>query len=345
MFQANDLTVVLDTTTYCNARCPQCDRNDSENQLKRNAFLPLMHVSLDDIKKAFTKRELAAIKTIQFSPGWGDALMHPDLIPMLDHLFTESPRSLTIQVITNGSIQTDNWWFDLGSMMYKHDRHELNMTFDVDGINQAMHEKYRRGTKLNRTIGHMHFASSFPNTLCNSQTIVFKHNQDHMDEIEELCLRAGSSHHTFIRSERFHGDTFEFENEVGEIETLELADPFEEKSDRTEEITCPYAVENKININFDGQAFPCCYFTNAYVAGDTWSAHADAGKWKRSWIGREYLKDKETHNIYNTSIVDMLDDVWWTEKLPTSWKTEPALQCEKHCSLKNGSFRVGRHTK
>ena len=55
-WQIDNLTLVLDITTHCNAKCPQCSRtNEFEKGLPKVDWLPLTHVPLDDLKKYYTK--------------------------------------------------------------------------------------------------------------------------------------------------------------------------------------------------------------------------------------------------------------------------------------------------
>jgi len=327
-----------------------------------NPLLPKVHMTLEQVKAIFGHDEIRAIDHIQFCPGWGDALMNPEILPMIDYLFEtacETGEPLNLQIITNGSLRSEEWWFELGkTMKYFSDMNppnlSLNMTFDIDGITQEMHAKYRRGTDLNRVLENMEMCSSFPLTFATSQSVIFEHNYHHMSAIETMAKKFGSISHSFIRSERFDNPLdvddpdFKFKNEDGKLEYLTMSPPLNTgfREEMTEEIDCRYAGKNEIKINYDGQVLPCCYFTNAYIAGERWSSFDDAGQWKESWIAKEYLKNKMAHNAFERPLLEIISDEWWTKKLPFSWKHEnkTALQCVKHCSAKNGTFRVGPDT-
>ena len=75
--------IILDTTTYCNAKCPQCSRINSGKGAKLsfagnyNKELPLIHTPFKKIKDAFTEKELSNYHRIQLCPTWGDHIMHP----------------------------------------------------------------------------------------------------------------------------------------------------------------------------------------------------------------------------------------------------------------------------
>ena len=60
-----DISLVLDFTTHCNAKCPQCARtNHTSGGLKRKENIPLMHWSINDVKSVYTKEQLKNVKCI-----------------------------------------------------------------------------------------------------------------------------------------------------------------------------------------------------------------------------------------------------------------------------------------
>lgn len=360
-YGSGSLDVVIDITTKCNAACPQCDRTDISRGAKMgtNPELPDENMTLNQLRKVINASNIDRVRHVSFCPSWGEPIINNDFLYMLDHLFSSAIKAdtgLVVSVDTNGSLRSDEWWFSIGRLMslFSNERDDLtlNFRFAVDGIDQAMHEKYRRRTNLDKVLATMEMVSAFPATRAMSQTVVFQHNQDYLNEIKSLTQRHGSVDHSFVRSERFGGRQFEFYNENDESETLTIADPFgiieTERSEFGMTPSCEYQKINKVHINYDGQVLPCCYFANAYVAGSRWSKLSDAGKWKESWIGKEYLKTKDAHNAFNRDLFDILEGNWWTKKLPFSWKHSEiagAVQCSKHCSAKGGTFRVGAHRK
>jgi len=47
----SDLSLDIELTTYCNARCPQCSRTDQNDVNKRKHWLPLKQVTYNQFKK------------------------------------------------------------------------------------------------------------------------------------------------------------------------------------------------------------------------------------------------------------------------------------------------------
>jgi MoaA/NifB/PqqE/SkfB family radical SAM enzyme len=210
------LNVTFDITTYCNAGCPQCDRT-SKNGLGKKSWIPLVQWTLEQFKEAIKPEDFKYIKTCAFTGSWGDPIMNKDIFEIVKYCVEHETH---VQIETNGSIRDEEWWWNFGVMGGKY----LQVRFDVDGIDQEMHHKYRRFTSLQKVLDNMYMFSQ-TDAITASQTVVFKHNQDYINDIEKLCRDWGSQFHTKVISDRFNDiPSFEFVNEHGEKETLEKAD-------------------------------------------------------------------------------------------------------------------------
>jgi len=208
------LVVDVAITNLCNARCPQCQRTDI-NGLGTVKTLPLTTWTLNDFKKRFSVNCMKDINEISFCGTWGDPLMAKDIEPIIKYIIDNSIANVI--VTTNGSIRTDKFYWDLGVYCGK----RLSMVIDVDGINEEMHQKYRRGTSLKKSLEALKSLSQ-TKAIPLSQSIIFKHNEDYKDEIKELALSHGSHFHQHFNSDRFDGkNKWHFINEKGQKEFLE----------------------------------------------------------------------------------------------------------------------------
>lgn len=208
------LVVDVAITNLCNARCPQCQRTD-RNGLGTVSTLPLTTWSLNDFKKRFTVKCLEDISEVSFCGTWGDPLMAKDIEPIVHYIIDNSRAN--IMITTNGSIRTDKFYWDLGIYCGR----RLSMVIDVDGIDEQMHQKYRRGTSLRKSLDALTSLSQ-TKAIPLSQSIIFKHNEDYKDQIKELALSHGSHFHQHFNSDRFDGKTeWHFINEKGQREFLE----------------------------------------------------------------------------------------------------------------------------
>ena len=203
----------INLTNLCNARCPQCQRT-AEIGLGTLKDLPMITWSLQDFMNYFPKNCLDDIKEYSFCGTWGDPLMAKDIEAICDYILNNSQANILIT--TNGSIRSKDFYTRLGNKSGK----RLTMIFDIDGVDETMHQKYRRGTSLNKVLNNM-LALSRTDAIVCSQTILFKHNQHHQKQIKELATVYGSKNHEFCMSDRFDEDKFYFTNEDGEQEYLE----------------------------------------------------------------------------------------------------------------------------
>lgn len=332
-----DLRVFLDVSTYCNAGCPQCHRTN-ENGLGKVDWLPLIQWDLKTFKKAFPPEELKNIKETRFCGTWGDPVMCKELDLMFKYIVENSEKT-KITVNTNGSIRDEEWWWNIGVTCGE----RLHVTFDIDGVDQEMHEKYRRFTDLQKVLDNM-LCLSQTSANVYTQTVLFKHNQEYKEQIKALAKEYGSKAHNYVTSDRFkYGSNKRyFTNENGEEEYLERADLLEgakpvgsDNPDLQEQIICRWAKPlNEVVINPDGQVLPCCYHANVHLQGRM-LAHKSRELHDHIIYKEEYNKDLKLYNIFHTPLSQIMQSKWYTKTLPNSINTDnPVWQCATQCSNK-----------
>lgn len=346
-----NLKLTIDITTHCNAKCPQCNRTDNVNGgLKKIPDLPLIHWTLPEIKLAYEKDQLQNVTVIHMSPTWGDPMMNPEIYDISDYLLSSLPNDSILSICTNGSMRDEDFWWNFGSLAYKHRRKDLRVCFDIDGINQEMHSKYRKNTKLQKVLDNMLAYSENGKSIINSQTIVFKHNQDYVKEIGDLAKKYGSQRHTYVKSDRFGLDEngnykpYKYLNENGEEEILEWADkefenPFlahysENNIDIEEKVICKWAADNTLNINFDGQVWPCCFF--GAKEHTIYQEVKDA--FFETDIAKQYNLMRLDNNVKFTPLKEIIENSWFNGQLQKSISDNPIHICKKNCSIQEKSF-------
>jgi MoaA/NifB/PqqE/SkfB family radical SAM enzyme len=211
-FKNKDLNLWIDLSTLCNAKCPQCHRTNPHG-LKKFDWLPKVQWSLSDFKKAFPVKTLEHINRIEICGTWGDPVTNKDLFDMVEYVIDNSHTSVLIS--TNGSIKDDVWWFKLGYLTG--DRCEV--FFAVEGTTQEMHSKYRINTNLNKILDNVEAFSQYGRS--SIFTVVFKHNEQYLEEIANLTFKCGATNILFFPSNRFgkHSE-FEFVDGNNNIKTL-----------------------------------------------------------------------------------------------------------------------------
>ena len=204
----------IDLSTYCNAACPQCHRTNP-NGLEKADWLKLIQWDLDEFKKAFPRHMLDAIKEFEICGTWGDPCMNKDIFKICEYIIKNS-KIPKISISTNGSMRDELWWWELGIMC----RDRLNVIFTVDGINQEMHEKYRQKTDLATILHHMETVVE-SSAQAEGFTVVFKHNENYIDQIAQMCYDRGAGH-KWTSSDRWDdGDIFKYKDENNNEHILE----------------------------------------------------------------------------------------------------------------------------
>ena len=362
-FWREPYNIVLDTTTYCNAKCPQCHRTNSSEgaklsfQGKVTKNLPLLNVPLEKIKKGFSPDVLKKCRNIQLCPTGGDHMMHKHAYEIIEY-FLSSNANVTVSVNTNGSMRDEMYWWSVCALALKYkskwSERRLWFTFDIDGINQEMHGLYRRNTNLKKVLAHMKVASEFKDhVIVRTQTVLFKHNQDYLKEIKELCKSYGSESHSSVISDRFYDkqsedkSTYHFYDENNKKLTLhrvtdEWRNNFKEDgalisrgtiNEKTEKPTCGWSLTNALNINFDGNVWPCCFFGNASIMAQDWFIK------QHKFIEKYY---NYNNNIYETDLEDILNNDWWKELPYVIESDNPVRQCINQCTkrVQKGQLRL-----
>ena len=127
----------------------------------------------------------------------------------------------------------------------------------------------------------------------------------------------------------------------------------------TKKIRCSFFEKNEVNINPDGQIYPCCFFANTlYIAkqfgypnaGDIPLRNTEPtsiqnglqnsesiaiGVVDRNPIYKEYVENEADYNLDNKSITEILNSDWYNdlEKARKTWETAPAI-CKNWCTVK-----------
>jgi len=216
-FKKGELIAWIDLSTYCNASCPQCHRTRTDRPRTKTEWLPLIQWSFKQFKKAFPIETLNNYARFEFCGTWGDPVMNKDLFDIIAYILEEN-RTCQIQINTNGSIRDADWWWELGVI----GKGRLQVWFDIDGTTQEMHERYRQGTDLEKIKENVEAYTATGADAC-AMVIIFKHNQDHLFELDEMIRGLGvKGEILYTESNRFyHKGVNSFIDINGKEEALE----------------------------------------------------------------------------------------------------------------------------
>ena len=193
-YKKTQLVLWIDISTRCNAGCPQCHRTNP-NGCGTVSWLPMIQWSLAQFKKAYPYSVLKHIHRFEICGTWGDPIMNKDIFQICEYILQNSYA--TILLNTNGSLRDEDWWFRFGYLGGK----RIETWFAVEGINQEMHELYRQNTNLEKVLDNMESYSAYGRT--SVFVVVFKHNEEHLLDIQKMTYDRGATDILFFPSNRW----------------------------------------------------------------------------------------------------------------------------------------------
>lgn len=332
----------IEITSYCNAACPQCPRNDLGGFI--NPYMPLTHLERYVIDTAFDKKLCQRLRQIFFCGSYGDPIMHPDLLDILRDFRRKNP-TLWLYFHTNGGVHDIDYWQEIAGIMAGHGQ----IDFGIDGLEDTL-GIYRRNVKFDRV---MENAQAFIDAGGRAQWnfIVFQHNQHQVETARRLSEDCGFFNFLPRRTGRFfhHGleeemDSWPIQDRQGRVigklepptdpawrnpsigrlpnlkkEYSDLAEYFD-----TTPIKCDALAGRKVAINAEGLVLPCNFFNhNLYDArfytdvlpGANRLHSVDGKNQVRQFLERHGL---DRLDIHHHSLSDIFDCEMWQD-LVISW--------------------------
>ncbi len=134
--QPSDVRLLhVESSSRCNAWCPACPRNKSGFGLADG--LVETDLSVDRFETVID--QLPGLEIVQLCGNHGDPVAGNNILPIVDMCIE---REFKVQIHTNGSLRSVEWWSLLGAKL-KDQTHDI--WFGIDGIGDT-HEIDRQGT-------------------------------------------------------------------------------------------------------------------------------------------------------------------------------------------------------
>ena len=266
----------LEITSYCNAACPQCPRN--ENGQGINPRMPLCHLDRSVIDRAFTPELCQRLRQVFFCGSYGDPIMHPDFLDILRDFRKKNP-TLWLYFHTNGGAHDPDYWAKIAEIMAGHGQ----IDFGIDGLEDTLH-LYRRNVKYQRVIEN---ARAFIGAGGRAQWnfLVFRHNQHQVEQAKMLGHELGFFNVLIRKTGRFFNHrtvdemtSWPVANAGYQLEppTMpeyrnqsmmflpELKKQYSNIKDYFDstEIICDALIGSKVVINAEGLVLPCNFFNH-----------------------------------------------------------------------------------
>lgn len=326
--------IIIESTSYCNSKCPHCPRFDTDGNLEQN--LTLAHLT-PDILKNLDPQKLTNLRAVVFEGDKGDPIMNPHL-PELLEFFNFVPE---VVVFTNGGAQSTQWWQRLA--LFKN----LKVVWSIDGLEDTNH-LYRVNVSYRRVINN---AQSFIKAGGQAfwKCLLFKHNEHQINDIVKTARDLGFADVQFrtadadrflglpewdvkIKGKKIHtirptsfdnrqilqaGAKIESYHSYGQIKSLT------ERPDTVKNEICPWTKNRTVYIDYQGHVLPCCMMHFETI---------------NNYPGREHLKELcngsfDNINLYHYNLEYIISESGFFNNLEDSLKTDQTRHtvCIKCC--------------
>jgi MoaA/NifB/PqqE/SkfB family radical SAM enzyme len=344
----------IEITSYCNAACPQCPRNNLGTGI--NPYMPLVHLSRAIINQAFDIELCQRLRQVFFCGSYGDPIMHPDFLEILRDFRRKSP-TLWLYIHSNGGVHDAEYWAEIASIMNGYGQ----IDFGIDGLEDTLH-LYRKNVKYNNVITN---AQAFINAGGRAQWnfIVFRHNQHQVEQVQQLGRDMGFYNVLIRRTGRFlnHATMTELDSWPVTNENYVLEPPNQEQYRNrsmqylpelkqqyrnikeyfdTTPIQCDALTGKKVAVNAEGTVLPCNFFNhNLYDARFRDSSMPGANPLSmvngKNQVG-EFLERYgiDNLNIHHRSLQEIFANDFWSDLVASFNNHNRLFECAMTCGKK-----------
>lgn len=245
------VSLSIEPTNICNLHCPECPTGNNSSTRARGKMI------FRDYSKIIDQLSPSLIYHMVYFQG--EPFLNPDIFKMIKYAHDKNIYTCTS---TNGHfLTTENAAKIIQSGLNK-------IIIPVDGANQEVYEKYRKGGSLEKVISGIktlsvlkkQFRSKTPKIVI--QFLVFRFNQHQIKTIKKTGKNAGAN-----RIEMKTAQIEQFEQKQSLITTISKYSRYKVFNHR---IIIKNSLKNRcfrlwstMVITWDGDVLPCCFDKNA----------------------------------------------------------------------------------
>ena len=267
----------IEPTNMCTLKCPRCSRTEFIEKFPKQWINK--NLNLDNLKK-FLDIDLQD-KNILINGNYGDSIYYDQLFEMIEYFKSNGSH---IQLITNGSYKTADWWKTLGQLLDQQDE----VVFSIDGTPNNF-KNYRINADWPSISVGIETLRQWPVKL-TWKYILFSYNENDVDQTRILANDLGFDQFILIESDRWdHGTEWLTPTKMNDISQSKI---FWKNKDTLAESIDPQCKNNN-NMHFisaDGFYTPCCY-TSEY----------------RWYYKTDFYKNQNLYDISKTTITEILN--------------------------------------
>jgi sulfatase maturation enzyme AslB (radical SAM superfamily) len=282
----------------------------------------LAHLNVDAVIANLELPGMTGLNQVILEGDKGDPLMHPHLLKLI-HALASAPTQPRIQVYTNGSIRSAQWWRDLAQKNYAN----LRVIFSIDGLADTNH-LYRVGLDYDIIMQNVQaFISDGGHAIW--KFILFKHNEHQLDSAIALSREMGFEEfiHIPCRQWDFQGldrwpvrDNDSITHYIeppsmssyGHITNL-ASSSLQRKIQRHPHRLCPNLSKGQVYITYLGQVLPCCmmHFDTTLNYPGTDHLRALTGGFHNQDLNQHTMSQVLEHQFFTRTLHDSLKTVNW----------------------------------
>jgi len=322
--------------------------------------MPLLHLDREVIDACFSVDHCRQLKQIFFCGSYGDPIMHPDFLDILQDFRNKNP-TLWLYIHTNGGVHDVDYWQEIATIMNGYGQ----IDFGFDGLDDTLH-LYRRNVKFEIAIRNARaFIAAGGRAQWNY--IVFKHNEHQIEQARQLSKDYGFYNFLPRKTGRFynHADECAYPNwpvldKHGNTEYVleepvnqEWCNPSVHKINvikkihggfrhylNQTEIKCDALLGSKVTITAEGLVLPCNFFEhNMYDARFVSPTYMPGANEAHFYNGQNQIV--EFINRYKSELdinINNLDNVFrssfWKELVERWSGKEKLMECAMTCGEK-----------
>lgn len=241
----------LETTTVCNASCPQCPR---ENPLLYNDQQHRRELSVEILQNLFDCKFIKQLDKMFMCGNFGDPAAGKHTIEIYKW-FREINPNIILGMNTNGGLRTTDWWSRVGKLFSGTKDY---VVFSIDGLADTNHI-YRRNVQWERVIQN---AKAFIDAggSAHWDMLLFEHNQHQLAQAQNLAKELGFSWFRSKISRRFSTNPISWLNPPTGYNLP--------KNNVETKIECHALQEKSLYVAATGEILPCCFFGSKIFSRD-----------------------------------------------------------------------------
>jgi len=332
MFYKNISVIEIENSTLCNARCPQCLRE--EIGIDSGVF-DQEYLSTDFFETKIPDNIYAGLHRIHFAGTLGDPCAAPNFLDVIDVVKKKNPN-IKITISTNGGLKTESWWKSLAEKLSSDDK----VMFAIDGLEDTNHI-YRVNVSWNNLIKNVKAFIAAGGTA-SWQYIVFRLNEHQREQAKEFAKELGFKEFLLKKTHRFavseiKGIKIVGSNNVAIEPSTDpefVSDPLPSftpdtwrKDSEHLKINCDALIESSCYIDVKGRLFPCCYVASAIYQYETDFGKLTNQGWKELWHGH----GDNFINLHNYNWNEIIEGSFYNE-IKRKWADTDRLSvCVAFC--------------